>query len=106
LRRYPDKEIGFVTFSNGKNDNAIGWVQAVDFYRALQDTRRPHLFVWGQAGHGQRAAMPRGGGERIMPIDVRMDQSLPAFTNCSLDQDPGNGDPSDGDPEGQINAYL
>jgi pimeloyl-ACP methyl ester carboxylesterase len=106
LRRYPDKEIGFVTFSNGKNDKGIGWAQAVDFYRALQETRRPHLFVWGQAGHNQRGIMPQGGGERTMTIDIRIDQSLPAFTNCSLDQNPGNGDPSDGDPKGQINAYL
>ena len=110
LRQYPDKEVGFVIFSNGKNDNGIGWTQAVEFYRALQETRRPHLFVWGQGGHGQRAIMPGGGGgairEREMPIDIRTDQSLPAFTHCSLDDNPGSGDPADGDPEGQVNAYL
>ena len=36
----------------------------------------------------------------------RTDQSLPAFTNCSLDGNPGNGDPADGDPQGQANMYL
>ena len=106
LRRYPEKDVGFVTFSNGKNDAAIGWQQAVDFYRALQETRQPHMFVWGQEGHNQRAYMPRGGGERVMPIDIRTNQSLPAFTNCSLDGNPGNGDPGNGDATGQINAYL
>ena len=134
LRRFPGKETGFVSFANGKNDNGIGWPQAVEFLQALQDTKRPHLFVWGLGGHLQRARMPMNGRERIMPIDIRTDQSLPAFTHCSLDSDPGTGapkspariarekgeierhnkthkrrrhlDPYDGDPSGQINAYL
>ena len=106
LRHHPDAEIGFITFSNGKNDGGIGWPQAVEFLRALQETRRPHLFVWGQRGHGQRARMPVSLRERVLPIDIRIDQSLPAFTNCSLDDHPGNGDPKDGDPEGQVNSYL
>ena len=106
LRRYPEKEIGFITFSNGKNDGAIGWPQAVEFLRALQDTRRPHLFVWGQGGHGQRARMPVSLRERVLPIDIRTDQTLPAFARCSLDDDPGTGDPKNGDPKGQVNLYL
>jgi len=106
LRRDPEKEIGFITLSNGKNDGAIGWPQAVEFYRALQETRRPHMLVWGQEGHGQRARMPRAGWERQMPIDIRVNQSLPAFTRCSLDDNPGKGDPAEGDPTGQINLYL
>jgi len=112
LKAYPDKEIGFLTFSNGKNDKAIGWPQAIEFFQALQETKRPHLFVWGQSGHGQRAIMPmrwtsymaRQG--RNMPIDIRTDQSLPAFIHSSFDDKPGNGDPDDGDPAGQINAHL
>jgi pimeloyl-ACP methyl ester carboxylesterase len=106
LRQYPEKEIGLITFSNGKNDNAIGWPQAAEFHRALQETKRPHVFVWGQAGHGQRATMPVSLGERVLPIDVRIDQTLPAFTHCSLDDDPGDGDPDHGDAKGQSNLYL
>ena len=106
LRNHPEKEIGFITFSNGKNDSAIGWPQAVEFLKALQETKRPHLFVWGQSGHGQRAAMPLDGGERVNPLDIRTDQSLPAFSACSLDDNPGNGDAKDGDPKGQVNLHL
>ncbi len=106
MRRHPEKEIGFMTFSNGKNDANIGWAQAVEFLRALQETRRPHLFIWGQRGHSQRTIMPLNGSQRVMPIDIRTDQTLPAFTNCSLDNDPGNGNPDDGEPTGQINRYL
>lgn len=106
LRRHPEKEIGLLVFSNGKNDGAIGWSQAAEFHRALQETHRPHVFVWGQAGHGQRATMPISLEERVLPIDVRIDQSLPAFSRCSLDDDPGDGDPARGDPKGQSNLYL
>ncbi len=107
LRQYPAKEIGFISWSNGKNDGGIGWRQAVEFYRAMQETRRPHLFVWGQSGHGQRAVMPGATGEqRNNPLDLRVDQSLPAFTRCSLDGHPGNGSPEDGDSQGSVNYYL
>ncbi len=106
LKQYPKKEIGLICFSNGKNDGGIGWEQAAEFYRALQETRRPHIFVWGQSGHGQRARLPVSLSDRHMPMDLRTDQSQPAFTDCSLDDDPGNGDPKDGDPEGQSNLYL
>ncbi len=106
LRNYPNAEIGFLTFANGKNDSGIGWEQAVEFYEALQETKRPHLFVWGQNGHRERAIMPKTWSENVMPIEIRTDLSLPAFTACSLDNIPGNGDPTNGDLKGQINAYL
>ncbi len=123
LRSHPNEEIGFITWSNGKNDGGIGWPQAVEFLKAMQQTHRPHIFVWGLRGHGQRASMPANSGERVMPIDIRLDRSLPAFTRCSLDDNPGTAakldtprkvtiereprqDPYDGDPQGQINLYL
>ena len=112
LRQFPQNDIPFLTFSNGKNDKNIGWRQAVEFYQALQETKQPHLFSWGQKGHNQRAVMPmfwEGHLEkqgRIMPIDIRNNQTLPAFTNSSLDDDPGKGDPKDGAPSGQVNAYV
>lgn len=107
LRRNPAAETPLLCFSNGKNDGAIGWPQARDFWKALQETRRPHVFVWGQAGHGQRAMLPGASpGERELGLDIRLDRTLPAFTNGSLDGKPGNGDPADGDPEGQSNLHL
>ncbi len=109
LRQDAAADTAFLTFANGKNDGAIGWPQAVDFVRALQETRRPFIFRWGQGGHGERALVPTadGGSDHPSPIlDIRRDRSLPAFTRGSLDDDPGSGDPADGAPEGQINAYL
>jgi dienelactone hydrolase len=93
--------------ANGKNDGAIGWAQARDFWKALQESRQPHVFVWGQGGHGQRALLPGPSpNERELGVDVRVDRSLPAFTNCSLDGNPGNGNPDDGEAHGQSNLFL
>lgn len=110
LRNHVSDETPFITFSNGKNDTGIGWPQAVKFARALQDTRRPHIFYWGMSGHLQRTNNPPDlDGDREQasnPIDIRCDQSLPAFTNCSLDDDPGDGAVDSGDSAGQLNAFL
>jgi pimeloyl-ACP methyl ester carboxylesterase len=106
LRNHVAQDTPFLTWSNGKNDAGIGWAQAVTFYKAMQETRRPHMFAWGQNGHIQRAVMPVSLEQRVMPLDLRVDQSQPAFTKCSLDGNPGNGDPEDGDKEGGVNLYL
>jgi len=107
VRADPARETPLLVFANGKNDKAIGWEQAHEFWKALQETRRPHVFRWGQGGHGQRALLPgRDPGERELGIDVRLDRTLPAFTRCSLDDNPGDGNPENGAREGQSNQYL
>jgi len=106
LRKYPERETPFISFSNGKNDAAIGWEQAFEFVQALQETKRPHLFVWGQAGHIQRAVMPMTLDQQLNPLDIQINQSVPAFTHCSLDDAIGDGHPNDGAPSGGINLYL
>jgi hypothetical protein len=107
LRQDPAREAPLICFSNGKNDAGIGWPQAQSFWKTLQETRRPHVFVWGQDGHGQRAILPGPRrNERELRVDVRLDRTLPAFSHCSLDDNPGNGDPKDGALVGQSNLYL
>jgi len=104
---HPELELPYLCFANGKNDSAIGWQQAWTFVQALIETRRAFKFNWGQSGHGQRAILPgESRSDRYIGIDIDKDKSLPAFTHCSLDDNMGNGDPNDGDPEGQINGYL
>ncbi len=118
LRHNPQQETPFLSFANGKNDGAIGWEQAVLTVKALQETRRPFLFSWGMSGHGQRARFV------LDPATMALNQSLPAFRNCTLDDEMGTArklaapakfennsgqlldDWYDGDPEGQINGYL
>ncbi|KKL07502.1 hypothetical protein LCGC14_2585390, partial [marine sediment metagenome] len=116
VRRDPAGDLPFIGFGNGKNDHGIGWPHAVDLAKALQEARQPHAVIWRLRGHGSGSFYPR--------IRFRTDQSLPAFTGCSLDGDMGTAtklkeaipfklpwgqiakDIYDGDHEGQINNYL
>ena len=116
VRRNPKANLPFIGFGNGKNDHGIGWPHAVDLANALQEARQPHAVVWRLRGHGSGTFYP--------PIDFRSDQSLPAFTRCSLDDDIGTAtrlkepkpfklpwgqvakDIYDGDHEGGINVHL
>ena len=116
VRRHPQADLPFIGFGNGKNDHGIGWPQAVDLAKALQEARQPHAMVWRLRGHGSGTFYPN--------IDFRADQSLPAFTNCSLDDDIGTAtkikepkkvkmpwgqimtDIYDGDSEGGLNLHL
>lgn len=101
LREHVAADTGLIIASNGKNDGAIGWRQAVLFAEALQETRRPHIFNWAKGGHGTRTLIGSN-----FDLDVRTDQTLPAFTSCSLDDDLGDGAPDSGDDVGQLNAHL
>ncbi len=98
------KDTPFIVFANGRNDNAIGWPQAWKVVKAMQKTKRPFVFRWAMQGHGTRAVFP-GGGDRYPTLTIRKDQSLPAFTNCSLDTPLGD-TPEEAPDKGQINYYL
>jgi pimeloyl-ACP methyl ester carboxylesterase len=140
LKHHAAASMPLVVFSNGKNDGGIGWPQALEFFRAMQETRQPHVFFWGLSGHGQGLKLPGEpadkGDYRVFGMDVRSDRTLPAFTRCSLDEQPGTAtprpkaeyerdraaaqrekeekklqyprpvDPYDGDSIGQANAYF
>lgn len=105
MRSHIKDDIGLIIASNGKNDGNIGWPQAVEFAKALQETRRPHFYNWGMDGHGTRTLSAAN-----VPFDVRTDQTLPAFTHGSLDDDIGTGTPVgksfDGVPVGALNRWL
>ncbi len=103
LDTHPTAEIPWHTFSNGVNDEAIGWPQAVEYVQTLIDHKLPFNFTWGQNGHGQRATVlaPYGyESDRNSLITFRSDQSFPVFSNTSSNNDLLN------DQEGQINNYF
>ncbi|KKL06035.1 hypothetical protein LCGC14_2600050, partial [marine sediment metagenome] len=88
--KHPEIDLPLVCFSNGKNDGQIGWKQALRFWRALQKSRQPHVWKWGMGGHGEGLRLPgEGAKSRRFVLDVRTNRTLPAFTRCSLDGNPG-----------------
>jgi len=90
----PTKETPFFSIHMGwgAHFTEMGWPPWPRFLRAMIDTKRPFVYNW-----RVRSGRPT----------IRRNQSLPAFGNCSLDDNPGNGDLNHGETFGaQINGYL
>jgi hypothetical protein len=109
-REHGGAALPFVIMSNGRNDSSIPWWMTPPFYRAMQDARHGLIAAWNEGNHGETA--------RLLPDDIRermsfqgmrrfaLDRGYPAFTDFSADNDPGNGDATDGAPVGYINRGL
>jgi len=94
----PDKELPFFHIHTGwgMHSTEMGWPPFPRFVRAMMDTRRAFAMHSAALGEAMRQGI----------IELRRDQSVPAFANCSLDDNIGEGDLLSGEPFGQINAYL
>jgi hypothetical protein len=93
---------------NGKRDNVVGWAEKLGFYAAMRQHRHGGAFYWDASEH-----YGLNGPNLWMPIvdpaalyRFRSNVSYPAFTNCELDSDPGDGTFASGDSVGHINGQL
>ncbi len=102
LLQNPAKDIPFwvqdIDGKEGGHAVEFGWQDDAQGQSALRDARQPHVIHWG----GGQVSREVFDGLRKMSWT----SSVPAFSNCSLDSNPGNGDPADGDPWGQINGFI
>ncbi len=93
VRQHPKMELPFIYYTPNMHEGDFGRIDKPRFYRAMLDTRRAFLASWG-------ARIDAG-----WIYQLKRSDPLAAFSNCSLDSDPGIG-MGDGDPDGQINGYL
>lgn len=101
--KYPGREIPFLICISGTgkdrgHTSEFGWQDDPRGWRALLEARQPFAAAW--SGNAGRYPAFRRFNE------MNWDGTIPAFSNCSLDNNPGNGDPADGDYYGQINGWL
>ena len=85
---YPSHTIGDFGF--------MPWPEVI---HAMASTKRAFAANWSTNGPG-----PLGPLRDLVPR-IRRRQSLPAFTRCSLDASPGDGDHADAEKGGGINLY-
>lgn len=93
----------------GKTDGNVGWAEKPPFYDSLNAYRHGGVHFWGMTNHTQtfytspwQASFPNFS----FFIRYRTNLSYPAFSNCSLNGNPGNGDPTNGYSIGTINGLL
>ena len=91
---------------HGKNDLTLGWVEYYYWYDSLEVSNQGGLWFWDQRKHNGNNKNFTDGEASINFDRFYTNRSYPAFSNCSINQDWGNGLPLSGDPYGAWNGYL
>jgi hypothetical protein len=94
----PSRELPFLALHTGwgAHFTEMGWPPFPRFVRAMIDTRQAFCMQSPALGHALKEGL----------IEFRRDQSVPAFGNCSLDDNLGSGELGTGLAFGQVNGYL
>jgi len=102
VNAHPGQDIPFLvcisgTGKDGGHTCEFGWQDDPRGWKGLLKARQTFVAAWS-------SGLPRELSSAFN--NMRWDLSIPAFSNCSLDNNPGNGDPADGDFYGCINGWL
>ncbi|MEO5675783.1 MAG: T9SS type A sorting domain-containing protein, partial [Chitinophagales bacterium] len=92
---------------HGKKDDAVIWNEGkITWLDSLESNKIGGAWYWDQREHG-------GKNKNFTDVETEPDYyrfatnlSYPAFKNCSINQNPGNGGTTNGDKYGAINGYL
>jgi len=97
IKHHPQTELAPMTYAPRMHTGDFGRLDKPPLYRALLDTKR----AWSTVFHEGPLEGHRAPG---WMYQLRRTDSVPAFGNCSIDDNPGIG--FGWDPGGQMNAYL
>ncbi len=97
----------FLFMLSGRADKSIPWPNNPPFYRAMNDARQAFVAYWSNGDHGTAGReFPQNSHFAPAQEKFALDKSYLAFSNCSNNDDPGNGDRDNGDAVGWINRGL
>ena len=106
---HPDLDMPPMTGVFGRNDTTILWGDKPPFFASVKQLRYSGEWYWDDGGH-LTGALGYWNLHWLEVLDQFMalnrSQSYPAMTDLGLDNNPGNGDPSNGDTIGTINGYA
>jgi hypothetical protein len=101
-----NQSIPYIGAVHGKKDTKIGWVQSIYWYDSVNVSRQGGIWFWDQRTH-------TGTGKNFTDTEASINysrfstnKSYPAFSYCSINQNPGNGSVTNGAPYGALNGYL
>ncbi|MHB1457270.1 MAG: alpha/beta hydrolase-fold protein [Armatimonadota bacterium] len=100
----PANEIPYVKTVSARADVAMPWRQIPAFIRAMNDARRGFISGWGPGVHNLPFEDRPEAERRFDIYKLAKNVSYPAFSNSSINDDPGNGDAADGAPMGQVDG--
>ncbi len=96
-------DLSFFGWCCGRRDGFATWKEQIDMVKAMSESRQGFAFAWNDGDHSSGAQPMARITKYYPPEKFARKQSYPAFSNSSIDQKLGSGDPKDGDLEGGIN---
>jgi hypothetical protein len=106
-RKYMSETLPFIIAFNGKYDNVVGWGEKINFYKAFNDAGQAGVFYWDSRTHSSTDNAELFPEHKISDIyKYTLNKSFPAFSNCSANNYPGDGNNNSGDKFGTINGFL
>ncbi|MCG3179829.1 MAG: hypothetical protein BIFFINMI_02175 [Phycisphaerae bacterium] len=99
------EDLPFYSLACGRKDTMIPWRDNTEMARALAAGHHGFAMAWNSGTHSTSTALEAAKRlERYYgAAKFSLSRSYPAFSNSSIDDRLGNGDPADGDPVGGIN---
>lgn len=92
----PKNNIPFVKTISSREDPAMPWVELPPFIKAMNTAKRAFVSGWGVGPHNIPLEYRPKLARMFDIYKIRKNESYPAFSNSSLNDDPGNGDAEDG----------
>ncbi len=92
----------FLRTINARDDQVLKWPQIPGFLKAMNDNRHGFISGWGLGMHNISSSQVPVVVKDFDIFKMRKDVSFPAFSNSTLNDNPGTGDPKDGTTTGQM----
>ena len=103
LHQHREENFPVMFMVSGKHDTVVGWAEKIPFYDSVNANRVGGFYFWDLRTHsGDGASWPMN----VNIFRYHSNKSYPAFSNCSVNNDPGDGHYYSGDSVGSINGFL
>lgn len=102
---FKEKDYPVFYSMNGKNDTIVGWTEKTIYYQSLNTSHIGGYYFWDERTHGGGSGMVWN-DDNFDIFRYSRDQAFPAFSNCSVNEDPGDGTAADGEDFGSVNGFL
>ncbi|MCY7409121.1 MAG: putative metal-binding motif-containing protein, partial [Chitinophagales bacterium] len=100
----PDREYPFIYSINGKLDKQVGWTEKTIWYDSVNNNHFGGWFFWDSRDHnGDNGTWDT---DNFDVFKYYKNRSFPAISNCSLNEDFGNGDGNTGSAYGTLNGAV
>jgi pimeloyl-ACP methyl ester carboxylesterase len=92
----------FIRTINARDDQVLKWPQIPGFLKAMNDGHHGFISGWGLGMHNIQPSQVPAVVKDFDIFKIRRNESFPAFSRSSLNDDPGSGDPKEGTITGQM----